>query len=85
MTTSMKLTGSVALSLLLSGIAGCHYYEDFRLKKTQADVQGERAELMRAYRECVQKYESEPRKSREFCSAYTQSLREIETRHESAR
>ena len=85
MKTSMKLTGSMVFSLLLSGLAGCHYYEDFRLKKTQADVQEERAELMRAYRECLQKYESDPRKARDHCSAYTQSLREIETRHESAR
>ncbi len=66
--------------LLLISLSGCHYYEDFRLKKTQADVQEERAELMRAYRECLKKYESEPQKSREFCAPYTQSLREIEIR-----
>jgi hypothetical protein len=68
------------VSLLLVGLSGCHYYEDFRLKKTQADVQEERAELMRAYRECLKKYESEPQKSREFCAPYTQSLREIEVK-----
>jgi hypothetical protein len=68
------------VSLLLVSSWGCHYYEDFRLKKTQADVQEERAELMRAYRECLKKYESEPQKSREFCAPYTQSLREIEVR-----
>ena len=77
MKTSMKLTCSIVLTLLLIGLAGCHYYEDFRLKKTQADVQGERAELMRAYRECVQKYEDDPRKAREYCSAYTQSLERL--------
>lgn len=68
------------VSLLLISLFGCHYYEDFRIKKTQADVQEERAELMRAYRECLKKYESEPQKSREFCAPYTQSLREIEIR-----
>ena len=68
------------VSLLLVSLCGCHYYEDFRLKKTQADVQEEKAELMRAYRECLKKYESEPSKSREFCAPYTQSLREIEVR-----
>lgn len=68
------------VSLLLGSLCGCHYYEDFRLKKTQADVQEEKAELMRAYRECLKKYESEPSKSREFCAPYTQSLREIEVR-----
>ncbi len=68
------------VGLSLVSFLGCHYYEDFRLKKTQADVQEERAELMRAYRECLKKYESEPSKSREFCAPYTQSLREIEIR-----
>ena len=66
------------VSLSLVSLLGCHYYEDFRLKKTQADVQEEKAELMRAYRECLKKYEGEPQKSREFCAPYTQSLREIE-------
>jgi hypothetical protein len=66
------------VSLALVSLLGCHYYEDFRLKKTQADVQEERAELMKAYRECLKKYESDPQKSRDFCAPYTQSLREIE-------
>jgi hypothetical protein len=68
------------VSLSLVSLVGCHYYEDFRLKKTQADVQEERAELMKAYRQCLQKYESDPQKSRDFCAPYTQSLREIEVR-----
>jgi hypothetical protein len=66
------------VSLVLASLSGCHYYEDFRLKKTQADVQEERAELLKAYRECLKKYESDPQKSRDFCAPYTQSLREIE-------
>ena len=66
------------VSLVLASLFGCHYYEDFRLKKTQADVQEERAELLKAYRECLKKYESDPQKSRDFCAPYTQSLREIE-------
>jgi hypothetical protein len=71
---------ALLVGLLLVGLSGCHYYEDFRLKKTQADVQEERAELMHAYRECLKKYEDDPQKSREFCAPYTQSLREIEIR-----
>jgi hypothetical protein len=75
----MKTTlGMTIITGLLLGLAGCHYYADFRLKKTQADVQGERAELMRAYRECLQKYENAPLKAKEYCAAYTHSLREIE-------
>jgi hypothetical protein len=68
----------ILASLVLTSLLGCHYYEDFRLKKTQADVQEERAELIKAYRQCLQRYESDPQKSREFCAPYTQSLREIE-------
>jgi len=64
--------------LLLVSLSGCQYYADYRLKQTQSDVQEERAEFMRAYRECLKKYENEPQKSRDFCAPYTQSLREIE-------
>jgi hypothetical protein len=70
----------IIISLLLISLFGCQYYEDFRLKKTQADVQEERAALMQAYRECLKKHEDDPQKSRDFCAPYTQSLREIEIR-----
>jgi hypothetical protein len=65
---------------LLLGLAGCQYYADFRLKATQADIQKERAALMRAYRECLQRYEKDSPKGQEHCAAYTNSLREIEIR-----
>jgi len=81
MTSSHVFSVTFLAGLLLAGLPGCHYYEDFRLKKTQADVLEEKAELMRAYRECLKKYEGEPQKSREFCAPYTQSLREIEIRN----
>lgn len=70
----------IIASLLLIGLSGCQYYADYRLKQTQSDVHEERAELMKAYRECLKKYESDPQKSRDFCAPYTQSLREIEIR-----
>ncbi len=66
--------------LLLLGLSGCQYYADYRLKQTQSDIQEERAELTKAHRECLKKYEGEPHKSRDFCAPYTQSLREIEVR-----
>ena len=68
----------ILVSLLLIGLSGCQYYADYRLKQTQSDIQEERAELMRAYRECLKKHENDPQKSRDFCAPYTQSLREIE-------
>ncbi|HYM37694.1 MAG TPA: hypothetical protein VES96_04785 [Nitrospiraceae bacterium] len=68
----------IIASLLLISLSGCQYYADYRLKQTQSDVQEERAELLKAYRECLKKHEDDPQKSRDFCAPYTQSLREIE-------
>ncbi len=64
--------------LLLLGLSGCQYYADYRLKQTQSDIQEERAELMKAHRECLKKYEGEPHKSPDFCTPCTQSPRGID-------
>ena len=40
MTTTRGISGVVVLSLLLGGLAGCHYYEDFRLKKLRQMCRG---------------------------------------------
>jgi uncharacterized membrane protein YukC len=75
----MKTTlGMAIITGLLLGLAGCQYYAEFRMKQAQADIQKEQAALMRAYRECLQKYEKDPPKGKEYCAAYTHSLREIE-------
>lgn len=76
----VSLANLLLLSLIPVSLSSCQYYADYRLKQTQSDIQEERAELMKAYRLCLQKYESDPHKSREFCAPYTQSLREIEIR-----
>jgi len=68
------------LSLILLTSVGCHYYEDYRMKKSTADIQDEKAELLRAYRQCLEKYQDDPPKAKELCGPYTQSLREIEVK-----
>jgi len=68
------------LSLILLTSVGCHYYEDYRMKKSTADIQDEKAELLRAYRQCLKKYQDDPPKAKELCGPYTQSLREIEVK-----
>lgn len=73
------LTACVVLS------AGCHYYEEYRVLKSTADIQDERAELLKAYRLCLAKYQDEPPKAKEVCAPYTQSLREIEMKHQITR
>ncbi|MFO0706033.1 MAG: hypothetical protein U0412_04180 [Nitrospira sp.] len=74
------LIGSLALTL-----PACHYYEEYRVLKSTADIQDEKAELLKAYRLCLAKYQDEPPKAKEMCGPYTQSLREIEVRHQSSR
>ncbi|HKT36104.1 MAG TPA: hypothetical protein VJR03_14850 [Nitrospira sp.] len=66
-------------------VGGCQYYEDFRVKKATADLREEQAELLHAYRLCLEKYQDEPPKAKEFCAPYTQRLRELEVTHQSGR
>jgi hypothetical protein len=73
------------ISMVFLACSGCHYYEEYRVMKSKADVQEEHAELLRAYRLCLVKYQDDPPKSREMCGPYTQSLHEIEGRHQSNR
>jgi hypothetical protein len=68
---------SAAIVMLYTG---CQYYEEYRVLKSTADLQDERAELLKAYRLCLTKYQEDPPKAKEICGPYTQSLREIEVR-----
>ena len=75
----------LALCLLILMLSGCYYYEEYRVLKSTADVQDEKAELLKAYRLCLSKYQDDPPKAKEICGPYTQTLREIEVRHPSNR
>lgn len=68
----------IGVSVLLGGTVGCQYYEEFRVKKTTADLKEEHAALLHDYRLCMEKYQDEPPKAKEMCAPYTQRLREIE-------
>ena len=72
---------SASKSVPYSSGSGCQYYEDFRVKKTTADLKEEQANLLRDYRLCLEKYQGEPSKAKEMCAPYTQRLREIEVTH----
>ena len=71
----------VEVSAVLIGLTGCQYYEEFRVKKTTADLREEQANLLRDCRLCLEKYQDEPSKAKEMCAPYTQRLREIEVTH----
>jgi len=59
-------------------MSACHYYQDYRQKKAEADVIDERAALMKSYRECLIKYEDDARVTRERCGAYNDILRRMD-------
>jgi hypothetical protein len=50
----------------------------YRQRKADADKRDEVAQLLKAYRLCLQRYEAEPEKAREYCSMYAQMLRGID-------
>jgi hypothetical protein len=81
----MKVMMWISAIAMLCGTMGCQYYEDYRVKKGTADVREETAEMMRAYRLCLQRYEEDPPQAKAHCAPYTQSLREVEIRREIVR
>ena len=85
MTIRSTLLVSLWISVTLWGLGGCQYYEEYRVKKATADLKEEQAELLHAYRLCLEKYQDDPPKAKEFCGPYTQRLRELEVTHQSGR
>jgi hypothetical protein len=73
------------LCSLLPVLSGCHYDEEYRVLKSTADIQDEKAELMKAYRLYMAKYQDDAAKAKDPCEPYTQSLREIEVKQSHAR
>jgi hypothetical protein len=80
-----KLLLWIGVSVMLWGIVACQYYEEFRVKKTTADLKEEQAALLHDYRLCLEKYQDDPPKAKEVCGPYTQRLKEIEITHQSGR
>ena len=64
--------------VLVMGVDGCMYYQEYRQKKGEADITEERAELLKAQRLCFQKYGSDPQAD-ERCGVYRQMLQNLET------
>lgn len=68
---------AMLLGAVLMALSSCVYYEEFRQRKADADIRQETAELMRQYRHCVEKYETDPAKARENCSLYADALHRV--------
>jgi len=83
--TLLRSLSWIGVSVLLGGIVGCQYYEEFRVKKTTADLKEEQAALLHDYRICMEKYQDDPPKAKDLCGPYTQRLREIEITRQSGK
>lgn len=79
----MKQTVMICLAVwCVLTVSSCHYYEEYRVLKSTADLQDERAERLKASRLCLAKDQAEPPETKEICRSCTQSLREIEVRQQ---
>ena len=82
-------------------IVGCNYGQssdcsgyvgDFAIQcqayhqtKAETEVRQETANILKAYRICLQKHEDDPSKAKEHCAVYTQALHEIGLRMQPSR
>lgn len=74
----------LCLALLLAA-AGCQYYEEYRNMRGEADIKEEIAEMRKAYRLCLQKYENDPSAQKDRCAPYAQAVQDMERRTPSAK
>ncbi len=52
--------------------------QEYRQRKADAEMRNEATQLLKDYRQCIEKYQEQPDKQKEYCSVYTQALHEIE-------
>ena len=76
----MRTCPSLCLIFLLTGLIGCQYYQEYRSMKGDADIKEEIAELRKAHRLCLQKYENDPAGQKERCAPYAQAIQDMERR-----
>jgi hypothetical protein len=76
----MRILSLLVFSIALNGLAGCQYYQEYRNAKGEADIKEEKAELLRAHRLCLQKYENDPVAAKDRCAPYSQAIQDFEKR-----
>ncbi len=76
----MRILSLLVFIFVLNGLAGCQYYEEYRNMRGEADIKEEKAELLKAHRLCLQKYEGDPAAAKERCAPYTQAIQDFEKR-----
>ncbi|MGQ0811790.1 MAG: hypothetical protein ACT4OO_11285 [Nitrospiraceae bacterium] len=71
-TTCAKLPGDTAQAR--DAAVQC---QQFRQSEAATAVYNEAAQLLRSYRDCLQKYEQTPARAKEYCALYPKALHEI--------
>lgn len=51
---------------------------DYRQRKANSEISREAAELLKGYRQCIQKHEGDLTKAKESCALYREGLERIE-------
>lgn len=51
---------------------------DYRQRKANAEISREAAELLKGYRQCIQKHEGDLAKAKESCALYREGLERIQ-------
>lgn len=73
----MKALLIIAICLSL---AGCIPHARWQRESAEADIAEQKAGILKAYRLCLEKYESEPALAKSNCEHYTQTLSSIDVR-----
>lgn len=73
----------VILILFFNSLGGCHYYQEYRQMKGEADIKEERAELIKAQRLCLQKYEADPENIEQRCGMYQKLIQQLDEKSQS--
>ncbi len=76
----MQILSLLVVIFALNGLAGCQYYEEYRNMRGEADIKEEKAEMLKAHRLCLQKYEADPAAAKERCAPYSQAIQDFERR-----
>ncbi|MBS0167486.1 hypothetical protein [Nitrospira sp. CMX1] len=51
---------------------------DYRQRQANAEIRRETAELLKGYRQCIQKHEGDMAKAKERCALYREGLERIQ-------
>lgn len=71
------VTLSLFTILQLTSLSGCLSYEHSKADSPGVRIENEVGELVKLYRLCLQKYESEPVKAKEHCAGYRDAIHDL--------